>query len=110
MTDEESFLFEIKDEIKRQSKERKEFKKIHAKILREVKHMTSIIENKEKKFFSNFLHLLKHHENILHDILVVNENIDETACNILLAIRQNEYLQAYYPEDESLKRFKKNVD
>jgi hypothetical protein len=26
-----------------------------------------------------------------------HESLDETVCNVLLAIRQNEYLQAWYP-------------
>ncbi len=28
------------------------------------------------------------------------EIVEETLCNVLLAIRQNEYLQAYYPESQ----------
>ena len=27
-----------------------------------------------------------------------NQTAEETLCNVLLAIRQNEYLQAWYPE------------
>jgi hypothetical protein len=46
--------------------------------------------------------LLKH-EKFLKELKKSNENVDETVCNILLAIRQNEYLQAWYPE-QAMKR------
>lgn len=34
----------------------------------------------------------------IKEISEVNKCVDETLCNVLLAIRQNEYLQAWYPE------------
>lgn len=33
----------------------------------------------------------------LDRVIRICENVDETLCNVLLAIRQNEYLQAWYP-------------
>ena len=42
----------------------------------------------------------ENHENreTLFTVKTTNENVDATLCNVLLAIRQNEYLQAWYPE------------
>jgi len=34
---------------------------------------------------------------ILNKILDTNKITEETLCNVLLAVRQNEYLQAWYP-------------
>ena len=36
----------------------------------------------------------------LESVKKTNENVDETLCKVLLAIRQNEYLQAWYPEKD----------
>jgi len=35
-----------------------------------------------------------------------NENVNETLLNVLLAIRQNEYLQAWYPEQHGFPEMK----
>lgn len=40
---------------------------------------------------------------IVEEGRVLNENVDATLCNVLLAIRQNEYLQAWYPEQTKFK-------
>ncbi len=41
--------------------------------------------------------IIKGHENYLDTLKKQNETLDETVCNVLLAIRQNEYVQAWYP-------------
>ena len=46
------------------------------------------------------------HKNIMKEISSTNKNVEETVCNVLLAIRQNEYLQAYYPEQLGFKEMK----
>jgi hypothetical protein len=38
------------------------------------------------------------HRTFLEQILYVNRCVDETLCKVLLAIRQNEYLQEWYPD------------
>jgi len=38
------------------------------------------------------------YEKNLKKITKVNECVDETLCKVLLAIKQNEYLQAWYPD------------
>jgi hypothetical protein len=46
------------------------------------------------------LHLQKEfllHTELLKEITRINANVDESLGNVLLAIRQNEFLQAYYP-------------
>lgn len=37
------------------------------------------------------------HEKKLKEMIKTIQCVDETLCNVLMAIRQNEYLQAYYP-------------
>ena len=36
---------------------------------------------------------------VLQEATSLLQNVDSTLCNVLLAIRQNEYLQAWYPKD-----------
>ncbi len=38
----------------------------------------------------------------LEKITKTNENVEEALCNVLLAIRQNEYLQAWYPAQNGI--------
>jgi 2-hydroxy-3-keto-5-methylthiopentenyl-1-phosphate phosphatase len=60
----------------------------HEKLIAEVR--------KEQSSFKEFLdRILKSHH-----------NLDETVCNVLLAIRQNEYLQAYYPAQHGYNEMK----
>lgn len=40
---------------------------------------------------------------LMKKVIYTNECVDQTLCNVLLAIRQNEYLQAWYP-DKALKK------
>lgn len=39
----------------------------------------------------------------LKDICKLNEEIEATMCNIMLAIKQNSFLQAWYPEQQGIK-------
>lgn len=43
------------------------------------------------------LEALKAHAKAMDGMKRSHESLDETVCNVLLAIRQNEYLQAWYP-------------
>lgn len=47
--------------------------------------------------FTRLIKMFKSHEDILHGVLIKMENIDEMMGCILVAVRQNEYLQTYYP-------------
>ena len=40
---------------------------------------------------------IKEHDSLINHIKQTNENVEQTLINVLLAIRQNEYLQAWYP-------------
>lgn len=46
------------------------------------------------------------HEKFLEKIEKSNENMDETLANVLLAIKQNEYLQAWYPKQSGFPEMK----
>ena len=41
--------------------------------------------------------LIKDHNKFLDQLSTSNHNLEDTVLNVLLAIRQNEYLQAWYP-------------
>lgn len=49
-----------------------------------------------EKLWIDIRKTLKEQSESLKEIANTNSNIDETQCNVLLAIRQNEYLQAQY--------------
>lgn len=49
---------------------------------------------------------MKEFEEIIKKVKTTNENVDESLCNVLLAIRQNEYLQAWYPEQHGYPEMK----
>ena|ERR1700722_738102 len=77
------------------------------KLLRETKNFfeasflrlkSSIKKNAE---VANYVHgsILKH-EKYLNELKKSNQNVDETLCNVLLAIRQKEFLQAWYPAQQ----------
>lgn len=40
---------------------------------------------------------LREYVGVLESVKKTNETVEETLLNVLLAIRQNEYLQAWYP-------------
>jgi hypothetical protein len=48
----------------------------------------------------------KEHLSVMKETLKVNECAEETLGNVLLAIRQNEYLQAWYPEQHGFTSMK----
>lgn len=50
----------------------------------------------DKELLKMHKQLLKYNE-IIDAVAKTNACVDESLCNVLLAIRQNEYLQAYYP-------------
>lgn len=41
---------------------------------------------------------VKGYEDIMQKVIYINECTDVTLCKVLHAIRQNEFLQAWYPE------------
>jgi hypothetical protein len=57
---------------------------------------TSSLEKFNKHLFE-MRKLLQAQEKSLEENNRVTQNVDESLGNVLLAIRQNEYLQAYYP-------------
>lgn len=79
----------LESQVDLMAKEAKRFRREAGAFMRRVKkEMTAIArENRDHRAF-------------LENILEVNKCVDETLCKVLLAIRQNEYLQAWYPEQK----------
>lgn len=50
--------------------------------------------------------IVEGHKDFLNQVKKTNENAEETLCNVLLAIRQNEYLQAWYPAQSGFPEMK----
>lgn len=62
--------------------------------------------DESQKVFSEIKRILKNHDQRITKITEINDNIDTTLANVLLAIRQNEYLQAWYPAQSGLPEMK----
>jgi len=71
-------------------------------VLQKARAILAGMGKKEEKLFERIQGVMEGHVTVLQDILSVNRNVDETLCNVLMAIRQNEYLQAYYPSQNGL--------
>ncbi len=71
----------------------KETKKFFADSFKNLR--ASINKNAQ---VANYVHgtVLKH-EKFLKELNKSNQNLEEALANVLLAIKQNEYLQAWYP-------------
>lgn len=67
------------------------------KVLQKARVILKQMNEKEEKILSKIKTVLVEHGKSLQECLQVMNNADETLCNVLFAIRQNEYLQAYYP-------------
>ena len=52
------------------------------------------------------LETVKQHQKSLDAMKKACDTTDETLCNVLLAIRQNEYLQAWYPATKGYQEMK----
>jgi hypothetical protein len=65
--------------------------------LQKARAILAAMGKKEERLLDRINATLKEHEGILDRMLKVNQNLDETLCNLLLAIRQQEFLHAWYP-------------
>lgn len=80
----------------------REAKKLFKQSFKELK-----LAIKKNASVANYIHgsLIKY-EKTLKEIKSTNENVEETLANVLLAIRQNEYLQAWHPEQHEFPAMK----
>lgn len=46
------------------------------------------------------------YQKLMEKVIETNANVNESICNVLLAIRQNEYLQAWYPPQKGYPEMK----
>lgn len=70
-----------------------------------IKKANKSISNTEKAVVEVRVSILEH-EKHLQDLSESNRNLEETVLNVLLAIRQNEYLQAWYPAQSGFEEMK----
>lgn len=79
------------------------------KVLRKISETSRLcvkIENSLKLSKRQIAEELQEQREFLTEITRLNANIDETLGNVLLAIRQNEYLQAHYPAQNGFPELK----
>lgn len=98
-SEQKQFLEEVRDDYRKFVKKADAF---FSKITVEFNHL-------KKENISCLLHMkreLDEHKEALKIIGKISDSAEETLCNVLLAIRQNEYLQAYYPEQLGYKAMK----
>lgn len=92
----------IKDDTEISQEDLNFMKNIKQNIENQFKLNFKKSEEQINKYLLDFLKILSEYNKELKEITEVNKIIEETSCNILLAIRQNEYLQAYYPQNDKL--------
>ena len=93
----------IKDKVKREIKSCMKDKSIMSMLLEnQSDHLTRF----NTKVYKLFDMKTKRLTASLDKITDINQVIEETLTNVLLAIRQNEYLQAWYPEQHGYPEMK----
>lgn len=84
-------------------KEHEEFQKFLNESKREIQQMSESQDKflkEAREVFKDFMHKLVSHDKRLKKLTEINSYVEDTLGNVLLAIRQNEYLQAWYPEQK----------
>ncbi len=82
---------------------REQLKKYLDKCNREIREMSNYLKDWAKEAHGRLKNIdakLSSYEKNLEKLTEINETVEETLANVLLAIRQNEYLQAWYPEQQ----------
>ena len=76
------------------------------KSVEEMKGKISQMESNLAILFAECRAYLSERSSILQEIKSTNETVSDTLLNVLLAIRQNEYLQAWYPPQKGFDAMK----
>ena len=87
----------IKEHINSADKSRRLTAKAQKMVLQKARGLIAEMSKKEERILEKVQARIDAHQEQLHQMLDVLRNVDETLCNVLFAIRQNEYLQAWYP-------------
>ena len=104
---------ELQKEIESLRKERKQFFEDTRIMLAQQRGFLNTFLNKtdkhDRKIDKAFLNMHKEIvrlNTVVEAVSKTNECVEESLCNVLLAIRQNEYLQAWYPEQSGFPEMK----
>jgi hypothetical protein len=92
--------------INKTEKARRMVGKSQRNVLQKAREILSGMNKKEERILKKIEGIMKRHEGMLNQILTVNQCVDECLCNVLLAIRQNEFFQAWYPAQNGKKEQK----
>lgn len=74
-----------------------EMKKDAKDCLTALRFQMKRVEEVFVRFLKETTDKIHSHDVMLEKVHSTNENVEESLCNVLLAIRQNEYLQAWHP-------------
>lgn len=98
----------VKKEDQIKEEKFKKFEDEFREFIKEAKHKTNNVARNQAKLMNKFSKLLDEvkkmilsHDKILKSVAEVSASSDQTLMNVLLAIKQNEYLQAWYPAQGS---------
>ena len=94
----------VKDPIEKFTKDsRRDIKEFTNDSYKQIREMSDYLKDWIKDANSRLKSIDTHleaYEKKLTTLTQLNVSIEETLGNVLLAIRQNEYLQAWYPEQQ----------
>lgn len=79
-----------------------ELQRLFSKEFRENRKIFATIRQDLNKQQDKNTSVLKECADTLDRICKLNEQIEATICNVMLAIKQNSYLQAWYPEQQGI--------
>jgi len=98
-------LIDLKEQIEKfkqqMRSEKAKFDAIFKRCEGMVQHVRKKIDSHDKTLLEVKKENIRHTQ-FLEKILKSHEILDKTVCNVLLAIRQNEYLQAWYPAQKGI--------
>jgi|SRR5579863_7669797 len=84
-----------------------------SKILSDIRGSFESMKSQNNRFLKEAREMLKDmnqkmsgYSDLINSVKSTNENVEDTILNVLAAIRQNEYLQAWYPEQSGMPEMK----
>ena len=99
---------ESDDEKDKRTPEQKRLDKLESRYEKVLNSFNKLVYDHDRlnKLTMTLGKLIEKHDKALGEQNNLLENVEGTLTNVLLAIRQNEYLQSWYPEQQGHKEMK----
>jgi len=75
-------------------------------IFKDIKVKNGTFSRKVSNLILHLQKKVESHDKLLKEVITTIKVVDESLCNVLLAIRKNEYLQAHYPKQKGFPEMK----